>query len=118
MSFTSAFKSITKNIKDLSQLNVRTYTGVISANIDGDDAEAMLNSARQSGNLKLVGVTTMNLDGDVNQFISNDPDIKDNLHTAHFNAVQASQRSRQAVFDMFSVAITRVVGKIDINPED
>ena len=49
MSFASAIKSIGSGIKDLSQLNVRTYTGTMSANVDGDDAEAMLDAARQSG---------------------------------------------------------------------
>ena len=116
MSFASAIKSIGSGIKDLSQLNVRTYTGTMSANVDGEDAEAMLDAARQSGSLKLVGVTTMNLDGDINQFISDDPNIGENLHNAHFNAVQASQRSRQAAFDMFMGAIKSAVSKVVIDP--
>ena len=116
MSFSSALKSIGNGIKDLSQLNVRTYTGTISADVAGDDAEAMLASARQTGQLKLVGVTTMNLDGDVNQFISDDPDLNDSVHNAHFNAVQASQRSRQAALDMFASAITKAVDGIKIDP--
>lgn len=112
MSFSDAFNTITNSIKDLSQLNVRTYTGSIDANIDGDDAEAMLETAKATGNLKVVGITVMCIDGDTNQFITNDSEIKDSLLIAHQSAVQASQKSRQATVAMFTTAIQKVVGKL------
>lgn len=117
MSFTSAVKTITKGIKDLSQLNVVTYTGTLGADIAGDTAEAAIAGARASGEAKLVGATTINLDGDVNQFISNDGEIGEKLHSAHFNAVQSGQRSRDATLDMFKSAVGKAVGKININPD-
>ncbi|GAA0355104.1 hypothetical protein GCM10009092_19220 [Bowmanella denitrificans] len=116
MSFASALKSIGNGIKDLSQLNVRTYTGNIDAQISGENAEEMLNLARQNGQLKLVGLTTINLDGDVNQFISSDQEINEKLHNAHQSAVQASQRSREVTFNLFASAIREAVGKISIDP--
>ena len=116
MSFASAVKSIGKGIKDLSQLNVRTYTGTINANVDGDDAEAMLQTARAAGTLELVGITTINLDGDVNQFITNSDKITDKLHAAHFTAVQQSQKSRQAALDMFAGAISSAMSDVKIDP--
>lgn len=117
MSFTSAVKTIAKGIKDLSQLNVVTFTGTVGADVGGTAPEAIA-KARVAGGAKLVGATTINLDGDVDQFVSNDPDISESLHSAHFNAVEAGQRSRQAALDMFKAAVSKAVGRIDINPNE
>lgn len=117
MSFTSVVKTIGTGIKDLSQLNVVTFTGIVGADLTGANAESAIAAARtQGGGGKLVGATTVNLDGDVNQFISNDPEIAEKLHSAHFNAVEAGQRSRQAALDMIKAAVTKAVNKIDIDP--
>ena len=117
MSFSSVVKSIGRGIKDLSQLNVITYSGSLNANVSGETAEEAIQNARASGEAKLVGATTINLDGDVNQFISNDSEIDEKLHGAHVNAVQAGQRSRQSALEMFRAAISKAVGKVDIDPE-
>ena len=111
MSFKNAFKTIGSGIQDLAKLSVRTYTGSLSSNINGP-ADAMLQNALTSGDAKLVGLTIMNIDGDIEQFMSNDPDISERLHNAHGNAVVAGQQSRQATINMFQSAISNVVGKI------
>jgi hypothetical protein len=115
MSFKSAVQSIGKGIKDLSQLNVVTFTGTIGADV-GDTAAEAIASARTSGTAKLVGATTISLDGDVNQFISDDSTIQDKLHSAHFNAVLAGQKSRDSALEMFRSAVSKAVNKIDIDP--
>lgn len=117
MSFKSAVKTIGDGIKDLSQLNVVTFTGQVAADVGGTAEEAIA-GARVSGNAKLVGATTINLDGDVSQFITNDPDIGEKLHAAHFNAVSAGQSSRNSALDMFRSAISNAVKGININPND
>ena len=111
MSFKSAFKTIGAGINDLAKLSVRTYTGSLSSNINGP-ADAMLQNALTSGDAKLVGLTIMNLDGDIEQFMSNDPEISERLHNAHGNAVVAGQQSRQATINLFSAAINNVVSQI------
>lgn len=117
MSFSDAFKTISKGLKDLSQLNVKTYTGDISGHVTGDDVEAMLVASNSTGQLKLVAATTMFLDGDVNQFISSDSSISDSLRATHASAVEAGQRSRKAALDLFIGAVTKTVGKIDADPD-
>ncbi len=112
MSFGEALQSIGDGIKDLARLNVRTYTGTISGRVEGQDAQEVMDKAFQEGKLEVVAITTMMLDGDVDQFISNNSDVKQELHDAHFNAVQAGQRSRQAAFELFSNAVRGAIDKI------
>ena len=114
MSFKSALQSIGKGIEDLSQLNVRTYTGKIGGQVQGADAQDIMDKALNNGDLNVVGITTMKLDGDVDQFISNDDAIDQKLHDAHFTAVQAGQRSRKAIFDMFTSKASKVIEDIDL----
>lgn len=118
MSFKSALTTIAKGVKDLSELNVMTYSGDITSNIANSSLDDMLTSATASGTLKLVGATTMSIDGDVRQFISDNDTVKESLITAHFSAVQASQRSRKAVIDMFTSSISESLKGLKIGHDD
>jgi len=109
MSFQQGLDSIANGIKDLSQLNVRTYTGTIEGQVAGADAQEVMDRAFQDGRLKVVGITTMKLDGDVDQFISNADGIDSTLHDAHFNAIQAGQRSRNAAFELFANTVKKAI---------
>jgi hypothetical protein len=113
MSFQDAFKSIGDGIGDLSELSVRTFTGTITANAANASIEKILGAGAAAANLKVVALTSMKIDGDIDQFISSDVDLKDSLLTAHSSAVQAAQRSRQAIVDMFSATVSKVVDDIN-----
>lgn len=118
MSFESAFKSIVSSIEDLSKLEVQTYTGTIDAIVEDATMDNILENPTTNAKLKLVASTTMCIDGDAKQFISNDSEVTESLHNAHVNTVTAAQKSRQATIQMFAAAIKKVVDKIDIEPTD
>ena len=69
MSFKEGLSKIAEGVKDISELNVRTFTGSI-ANITQDATPStMLSGLFTSGNIKVVGISIMKLDGDIDQFI-------------------------------------------------
>ena len=117
MSFKSVLKSIAEGIEDMAELNVRTYTGTIGGQVEGENAQDIMDKALRNGQLNVVGITTMKLDGDVDQFISGDAKIDQKLHDAHFTAVQAGQRSRKATLEMFTSKAREIIGGIDL-PSD
>ncbi len=115
MSFQTAFESVRDGITDLSQLNVRTFTGeivVTAAKLEGKDATlaGFLKEATQQGKLTVVGYTNMKIDGDVDQFIS--ATAAESAIAAHNNAVQAGQASRAATLDLFMGLVREGIGKI------
>ena len=65
------FKELAAGIADLSQLQVQTYTGNITAHIaDGDGGGSIINwqerlttSATENGDVSLVAATKVNFDG-------------------------------------------------------
>ena len=110
MSFQDAFDKIKEGIGDLSQLNVRTFTGDISVSA-ADVTDVKLVSLLQQGSagaeVKVVGITNMKLDGDVDQFITSS-NVPAMAITAHSNAIEAGQKTRQAMFDLFTDAIGKL----------
>ena len=112
MSFKDALDSIAKGVEDLSQLNVRTYTGEINGSAQGS-AQALLDKALLDGNLEVVAITTIKLDGDVDQFMSSSDKATSTIMAAHSNAVEAGQRSRKAMLDMFTDAVKKAINKLD-----
>ena len=113
MSFQDTFDKIRDGIGDLTQLNVRTFTGEIkatAANVPVDPDKQLtlgefLAKAQANGELQVVGFTDMKIDGDIDQFITsgNFPIAV----AAHNSAIQTGQQSRKAMFDLFSDAIKK-----------
>ena len=102
------FKELAAGIADLSQLQVQTYTGNITAHItDGGGGGSIINwqdllttSASEDGDVSLVAATKVNFDGDTELFIaSNAPS---NLVSAHNDAVTAAQQLRQGLVEAFA----------------
>lgn len=115
MSFQDAFNKIKDGIGDLSQLNVRTFTGEIDATVDnlpgkGVTLEAFLQAANVGGTVKVVGFTDMKIDGDVDQFITSSPLAS--VISAHNSAIQAGQQSRKAMLDLFTDVIKKGINAV------
>ena len=115
MSFQDSFDKIKAGIGDLSQLNVRTFTGKIEASVDnlpsgGITLDAFLQQANAGGKVEVVGFTDMKIDGDIDQFITSSP--VGSAITAHNTAVQVGQQSRKAMLDFFTDAIKKGVTKV------
>jgi hypothetical protein len=110
MGFQEAFDNIKENIGDLTQLNVRTFTGEIDADVEnllekGVTLEVFLKKANVNGKVKVVGFTDMKMDGDVDQFITSSPVTS--AIAAHNSAIQAGQQSRKAMLEFFTDAIKK-----------
>ena len=112
MSFEAAFDRIKEGIGDLSQLNVRTFSGEIEASVDNLPARGVtlgdfLRAANVGGTVQVVGFTDMKIDGDIDQFITSSPAAS--AITAHNMAVQVGQQTRRAMFDFFTGAVKRAI---------
>ena len=110
MSFQDAFNTIKDGVGDLSQLNVRTFTGDISvaaANVADVKLVSLLQQGGADMQVQVVGITNMKIDGDVDQFITSS-DVPAMTITAHATAIETGQKSRQAMFDLFSEAIGKL----------
>lgn len=110
--FQNALESIGDGIKDLSQLNVRTFTGNITAPAAGQDSKTYMDTAFASGELKVVALTRIMLDGDADQYIAEDATLRKDLLPAHSQAVAAGQASRQAAFNLFTSKLSDLIGKL------
>jgi len=97
----SIFQKITTQLaawaNDATILNVNTFTGSLSAEInaaDGniDDWIALLDSAKNNGNVQLVAATKVYIDGDQDNFYATD--ISPKLHEIHNEAVDAGLEVR------------------------
>ena len=114
--FKSTLKTIGEKLQDISELNIRTYTGNISGAVDNIKTEAgksptakqVMDAVFQSGNLEVVGLTSMMLDGDIDQYISNNEAHKD-LYSIHVESVKTGQETRRAVFELFAGAIKKLI---------
>lgn len=109
MSFEDALGSIGEGIKDLSQLNVRTFTGDISATAAGLDSKGYMDAVFKDGKLEPVALTRIMLDGDADQYIIKDADIRKELLPAHQDAIKAGQASRQAAFNLFTSKVSELI---------
>ena len=103
------FKQLKAGIADLSQLQVQTYTGSITAHINsaaGDDGniinwqDLLKTAATEGGDVSLVAATKVSFDGDTELFIASEAPAS--LVTAHNNAVAAAQQVRQGLVEAFS----------------
>lgn len=103
MSGISSFLATLKEtLGDISELNVRTFSGDLSTQITGtqsdlSDINALLKKGVTSGQLTLQASACVKLDGDVDQFISNN--IPSALLSAHETAVDSAKESRKAIVD-------------------
>ena len=105
-----------KKVEDLSQLNVRTFSGDLNTVVgaasgqtgaqnnggqglstDLSNIDALLKEGFTKGNLTLEACTIMNIDGDIDQFYSSN--ITPNLQTIHQDAVATGKETRQSIVD-------------------
>ena len=101
----SVFKKLAEGVADLSELNVNTFTGDISGVVDQDtegsvlDWGKLLAAAKASGNVKLVAAIKVKFDGDSDSYYAND--ISKDMLDAHIAAVEAGQKIREGLVEMF-----------------
>ena len=96
----SVFRKLGEGIADLTELQVQTFTGTLSADIVAadDSKESILDwtkvtqSAKASGQIKLAASAKMKFDGDTDLYF--DQGLTQDLLEAHLQAIQAAQKVR------------------------
>lgn len=109
MSLRNVLDSAVNAIEDLSSLEVQTYVGLLDVTVDAEDSrnlEALLKQARVSGNLQLVQVTRLSIDGDGTNLVSPDPQ-PEHVVRAHQAALEAGNHVRAGILELFSGLIDK-----------
>ena len=113
MSFKEGLGKIADGVKDIAELNVRTFTGSISSITEDQKPSEMLAGLFTSGDIKVVGLSIMKIDGDIDQFFSDGEEATAELKDLHMKAVDAGAKSRATAFNLFSSAITKAINKLE-----
>lgn len=106
MSLTEIINKAVDAIKDLSSLEVQTYTGKLTIELDADNKvktkkiDELLNAAQVGGTLNLVLVTKHNIDGDgINIVPPTAPE--EHVIAAHKAALESGELIRSGMFTLF-----------------
>jgi hypothetical protein len=115
MALKDAFDKLRDAIGDFSSLDVQSYSGSLTADIQGDgvssiiDWQKLVTEARKTdGTVKLKLASHFNFDGDATLFAA-EGEIPEDLRTAHDEAVRAGQQIRKDLFDLFADTIKKLV---------
>lgn len=101
----SVFKKLGEGIADLSELNVQTFSGDITAVLDKNtsgnviDWTKLLKEAKAAGKVKLIAAARIQFDGDSDNYFAED--IPADMLEAHLTAVEAGQSVREGLIAMF-----------------
>lgn len=95
-------------IADLSSLEIQTYTGEINVAIESigtTNLEKILKEkADAKGNIKLVQVTKINIDGDAINLVP-DTELPKHVAEAHQAALIAGENARTSILTLFKELI-------------
>ena len=100
MSFQDAYNKLEAAVKDLTTLTVRTFGADLTTVVSGPgvDFDKLVEKARTDGKLSLKMETEIKLDSDTNLVVGED--VEESVRAMHRDAVEAAQRSRQAMLDL------------------
>lgn len=112
MSLTDAFKKLEEGLKDLSQLEVRTFTGDISAQIKGYsgtlDVGKIVDAEVKKGTVTLKLYTRLDADGDSDHFFDIGP-IDPVVVEAHASAFEMGQEIRRSYLELFKDVAIKII---------
>ena len=116
MALRDVLKGLGEAVGDLTSLSVETYTGTITAGIQGaaDDAaidwDALIKEARKGaeGAVSLKLASRFHFDGDATLFIA-EGELPADLREAHDGAVAAGQAVRAGLMDLLQDSIKKLV---------
>ena len=115
MALKEAFDKLETAVGDLSSLEVKSYSGKLTAEIQSDgegniiDWEKLIAEAKKAdGQVSLKLASHFNFDGDATLFAA-EGEIPDAMRNAHNEAVQAGRQIRKDLFELFSDTIKDLV---------
>jgi hypothetical protein len=100
VSFEKAYEKLENAVKDLTTLTVRTFSADLTAVVSGPgvDFDKLVEKAQTDGKVSLEMQTEIMLDSDTDMVIGKD--VAESVRSMHRDAVEAAQRSRQAMLDL------------------
>ena len=106
MSLKDAITKLNDAVQDLTSLHVQTFTGELTANIDGSkdfkSIHALIKEAKTKGEIKLVAETLAQFDGDSYNFVKENLDnVPPIALEVHKNAVKAGVETTLGLLDLF-----------------
>ena len=102
----SFWDNVKDTVADITSLEVITFTGKVSAVVKDSEGgslinwEALIDLAKEGGEVQLVGATKVELDKDVRQFL--DSTAPQKLIDLHLETVHSSMEARQAFISLIS----------------
>ena len=107
MSLRTIVNDALSGIKDLSELNVRTFKGDLKAVVkdkgEGKDWMDAIAAARKAGTVELMAQTDVKLDGDIDQYFSTS--LTKSLEDTHKAAVESGTKTRMAIVNLLAELI-------------
>ncbi len=106
MSLKTAIGKLNEAVQDLTSLHVQTFTGELTANIDGatefKSIHALIDQAKTNGEIKLVAESLAQFDGDSYNFVKQDlTEVPPIALEVHKNAVKAGIETRLGLLELF-----------------
>jgi hypothetical protein len=101
----SAIKKLADGIVDIANMRVQTFTGTLTAQIDGaqgniQDWNLLLEQAKNKGEVSLAMDTSMDIDGDTLLFIADG--LSADVKAMHTNAVEGARAYRSGIVEAFA----------------
>lgn len=107
-----AFDKLKDGIKDVSSLEVMSFSGDINVVINDKNAidwEKLLETSQTQGNVNLMLASEFKADGDAMLFAASS-EIDENIRKAHAEAIIAGQKVRNDLMALFTDVIKAIPG--------
>ena len=112
MALTDAFAKLKEGLQDLGSLEVRSFSGDVTAFLSGapggQDFQKLFDKAVKDGSISLKIYTRLDADGDSDHFLS-DGGIDQGMADSHIAAFQMGQEIRRSYIELFKDLAERVI---------
>lgn len=115
MALKEAIDGLVNAFKDLSSLEVVSFSGTLTADITAGGGGNVINwdvlvkTAKPDGKVKLMMASKFECDGDAKLFTTSEA-VSQDIRTAHDQAVQAGQQIRKDILDLVGDSIKSIAG--------
>lgn len=114
MALTDAFDKLRDGLEDLGSLEVRSFSGDVTALLGTGTAnqsfKTLFDKAVKDGKISLKIYTRLDADGDSDHFLA-ESGVDEGMATSHVAAFQMGQEIRRTYIELFRDVAQRIVSK-------